>query len=75
MSCEQCGDDEAVSKINNATDIAFRHGQNDGAHHKAWVIDQIIRALLKEDYATWITNYKLDEGDPEAYEWDEGIAP
>ncbi len=28
-----------------ALDIARRYGQEDGAHHKMWVIDQMVRAL------------------------------
>ena len=75
MSCEQCGDDEAVSKINNATDIAFRHGQNDGAHHKAWVIDQVIRILSGENYAAIVADACAGEDGPSTYEWERGIAP
>ena len=32
-------------KIIKALDFANRHGTTDGAHHKMWVIDQIVRAL------------------------------
>ena len=32
-------------RILKALDIAMRHGGHDGAHHKQWVIDQIVRAL------------------------------
>lgn len=28
-----------------ALEIAMKYGNNDGAHHKAWVIDQMVRAL------------------------------
>ncbi len=28
-----------------AIDLAVRYGQIDGAHHKAWVIDQMVRVL------------------------------
>ena len=43
------------------------YGMIDGAHHKQWVLDEILRALLgKERYRTWIENYE---------DWDEGIAP
>jgi len=31
--------------ILKAMEIALRYGQIDGAHHKAWVIDQMMRAL------------------------------
>ena len=32
-------------KIKKALDIAIRYGGIDGAHHKDWTIDQIVRAL------------------------------
>lgn len=32
-------------RVAKAIDYAVRYGQIDGAHHKAWVIDQMVRAL------------------------------
>lgn len=32
-------------RIRKALDVAVRYGQIDGAHHKTWVIDQIVRVL------------------------------
>lgn len=37
-------------KIKKAVDIAIQYGGFDGAHHKTWVIDQVLRALLGEQY-------------------------
>jgi len=34
--------DERIAK---ALDFALRYGGIDGAHHKTWVIDQMVRAL------------------------------
>lgn len=31
--------------VNKAIDLAVRYGGIDGGHHKAWVIDQMVRAL------------------------------
>lgn len=33
-------------RIDRALVYAFRYGQIDGAHHRVWVIDQMVRALL-----------------------------
>lgn len=33
------------SRITKALEIAAQYGGTDGAHHKAWVIDQMVRAL------------------------------
>lgn len=32
-------------RIEKAKAFAFSYGQEDGAHHKMWVIDQMVRAL------------------------------
>ena len=73
---------ELQEKIDKALDIALQYGQTDGAHHKAWVIDQIVRVLAEDDYKKIINEYVFDGKDPveavakeEFYVWDTGIAP
>lgn len=63
--------------IETALELAFMYSQIDGSHHKAWVIDQMVRALLGEDYDDWIKKYNgdVDEDGEYEYEWDEGVAP
>ncbi len=58
-----------------ALDIAEQYGQTDGAHHKAWVIDQMVLALTGNDYADWVAAYRYGEDGRETYSWDEGVAP
>ncbi len=55
--------------------IAAMYGQIDGTHHRAWVIDQMTRALLGAGYDAWIANYRSGEDGPHTYGWDEGIMP
>ena len=43
-----------------ATDYAYI----DGAHHKQWVITEMVKALIPDTYNEWA-------GD----DWDKGIAP
>lgn len=50
-------------------------GTTDGAHHKMWVIDQMVRVLLGDDYAAWVEAFCDGEDGPNTYEWDTGIAP
>lgn len=68
--------EEAHARIQKALELMYTLGQIDGDHHKAWVIDRVVRALTGDDYAAWVADY---EGDPEDYEnyfqWDEGICP
>jgi hypothetical protein len=58
-----------------ALDIAESFGQIDGDHHKTWVIDQMVRKLLGNQYEAWRAPYEDGEDGPNTYEWDEGIAP
>jgi hypothetical protein len=63
------------SRIDAALDIANRYGGIDGAHHKTWVIDQMVRALLRDQYEHWVTHHCAGDNGPNTYSWDEGIPP
>jgi len=58
-----------------ALKIAWEYAGIDGSHHKAWVIDQMVRALLGDKYDKWIKAYCKGEDGPDTYSWDCGIAP
>lgn len=59
----------------NALKIARCYGGIDGDHHKAWVIDQMVRAIAGDGYPEFIAKATSGEDGPQTYEWDEGIAP
>lgn len=61
-------------KVTAALSIIERFGGIDGGHHKQWVLDQVVRALV-DDYPAWVKDQKAGEDGPETYDWDEGIAP
>lgn len=61
-------------KIEQALAMAH-YGSTDGAHHKTWVIDQMVRALTGDGYASWVAEHKSGEDGQDTYEWDCGIAP
>ena len=61
-------------KTNKALDLILRYGGIDGAHHKQWVLNQIVR-ILADDYDEWVKKYEDGEDGPCTYDWDEGIAP
>ena len=65
---------ERMDKIANVLDLIFRYGGSDGAHHKQWVIDQVVR-MLAENYEVWVERYEGGQDGPKTYSWDEGIAP
>jgi hypothetical protein len=62
--------DVAETHIGQVLYLLCAFGQTDGAHHKAWVIDQIARELLGDDYGKWIASQKAD-----GLTWDKGVAP
>ena len=59
----------------------------DGAHHKQWALDQVVRIATKcendgfgnyiksDEYHEWVRFHNDGEDGPNTYEWDEGIAP
>lgn len=61
--------------IDEALLLIFKYGGIDGAHHKQWVLDQVVRALTGDGYAAWVAEAKDGEDGPDTYDWDEGIAP
>ena len=67
----ELGKDDAESALR----VLLDYSQIDGAHHKAWVIDQAVRHLAGPYYEELIAAYKTGEDGPETYEWNEGIEP
>lgn len=73
-----------VDRIQKALEVATM-GTIDGAHHKTWVIDQMVRALTgcsgpqgvmqSEEYIKWVADLCDGEEGPSTYEWDVGIPP
>ena len=65
---------EMTDRERAVLDVIESYGWVDGDHHKAWVLDQIVR-LLAEDYGKWVKAYKAGEDGPDTYSYYEGIAP
>jgi hypothetical protein len=76
------------ARIAKALEFASEYGTIDGAHHKMWVIDQMVRALtgcpVVVKTANWPEGSYTYEAQGESPEyaafigdegWDEGIAP
>ena len=67
-------------KLKEIEDLIWQYGQTDGSHHKAWVIDQVMRIIKGDDYEEWVHSYEYRDvfNQPTAekeYDWDPGIAP
>jgi hypothetical protein len=68
-------DDATTQRVTTALAVAARYATIDGAHHKSWVIDQMVRALTGDQYDDWVAELRWGEHGPNTYEWDGGIAP
>lgn len=64
-----------IDRVTRALAYARGYAGFDGAHHKQWVIDQMVRALTDSSYEDWVTMYEMDENGNRVYEWDTGVAP
>jgi hypothetical protein len=64
-----------AKKIKNALALISRYGGIDGAHHKQWCLDQVVRTLTDDGYAEWVRVQKDGEYGADSYDWDEGIPP
>ena len=62
-------------RIEAAIDLAVRFGGIDGNHHKAWVIDQMVRVLAGCRYEAIVKESCDGEDGPNTYTWETGIAP
>lgn len=60
-------ENSAEARITAALTAAAEYGVFEGDHHRAFAIDQIVRALTGDKYQRWVSVI--------ADEWDEGIAP
>jgi hypothetical protein len=65
------GEAETSARINQAVALALDCGGYDGAHHKMWTLDQVIRVLTGPDYARRVAAFEAATG----CQWDTGIAP
>lgn len=67
--------DGLKARVSKALTLARRFGGIDGDHHKAWVIDQMVRALTGSQYKAFVRDACDGEDGPNTYEWNKGIAP
>ena len=58
-----------------AIEMAVKHGGHDGAHHKDWCIDQMVRILAGDGYGKVVADACDGEYGPNTFEWNTGIAP
>ena len=60
-----------MTPAQKAIELAVKYGGIDGDHHKAWVIDQMVRALAGDDYERIVAEACGDD----EYDWNVGIPP
>lgn len=62
-------------RIAGALGVIHKFGSTDGAHHKQWLLDQVLQSLTASGYKAWVKEFQNGEDGPNSYEWDQGIAP
>lgn len=67
--------EELQKRIDEAIELMVRFGGIEGDHHKAWVIDQVVRILAGDGYEQLVKEACDGEEGPETYTWEEGIPP
>ncbi len=74
---------ELSARIGSALEVVKEYGTIEGDHHRAWVLDQVLRALTGDKYDEFVEEHFVQE-DPTIHDeegpirvnyWDEGIAP
>ena len=66
-----CGERDVLGRrIAHALAIIDQGGGVDGAHHKMWILDQVVRVLAADRYEAWVESRRRD-----GYDWDVGIPP
>jgi len=67
--------DTLENRANNTVYVAQSFAQIDGAHHKMWTIDKMLRELLgKDGYVQFVKVYE-EPYEGVKHEWETGIAP
>lgn len=59
----------------DAIALAVKYGGIDGDHHKAWVIDQMVRVLAGPQYPKIVAEACAGDDGPDTYSWETGVAP
>lgn len=72
IAYRECEAETTASRegVEAAINFAVRFGGIEGDHHKAWVIDQMVRALAGDGYEKLVKDACGDD-----YRWEVGIAP
>lgn len=81
--CEHSSD--LADRLYRITELVRQYGCIDGAHHKQWVLDQIVRAAYgmkmgeapNEKYKEWVKEVlgEMDENGEYEYWYDYGVPP
>ncbi len=67
----------AKEKLEKIEELVAEGASIDGAHHKQWYFNEIIKVITETDkkYKKWVEKYESGSDGPQTYIWDEGIAP
>lgn len=64
--------DTPEKRVDEALNCAFNYAGIDGAHHKDYCIDQMVRALTGDKYRQWAKDFEAGVDGPQTYCWEVG---
>lgn len=66
---------DAIQRRDDALDLARRFGLSQDTENRAWLIDQMCRSLLGDEYKGWVAETNAGASGTRANIWEIGIAP
>jgi len=66
---------DAIQRRDDALDLARRFGLSQDTENRAWLIDQMCRSLLGDEYKGWVAETNAGANGLGTTAWEIGIAP
>ena len=66
---------DAIERRDEALALAKRFGGIQESHHQSWLLDQMCRVLLGDEYPQWVAEFEAGDNGPKTHQWQSGIAP
>lgn len=67
---------DAIQRRDDALNLARRFGLNQDSQNQAWLIDQMCRELLGDEYQQWVAETVAgSKGGTSTLKWETGTAP
>ena len=66
---------DAIQRRDEALELARRFGHSQDRQHMAWLMDQMCRSLLGDEYPEWVAEIQAGAEGLNAVNWETGVEP